>query len=163
MILLKPSRKQDEVPIVVEALGPGPVGPCLKTSPATPLLLGVSSARALESTHADVVDHLAVIILYREHFWLKFNQKNNQKVWFSKLHGIPKWPRGRAVADFRIVTGQDCLSKHLNTIGIVQSPLCKLCDFIEEVDTIHLARCRALNFEPMGSRHWKTRHKMCDL
>ncbi|GFY49260.1 hypothetical protein TNIN_99601 [Trichonephila inaurata madagascariensis] len=82
---------------------------------------------------------------FREHFWLKFNQKNKQKVWFSKLLDIPKWPRDRAVADFCITTGDNCLSKHLNTIGIAQSPLCKLCDSNEEMDAIHLARCRALN------------------
>ncbi|GFW85917.1 uncharacterized protein TNCV_1967281 [Trichonephila clavipes] len=47
---------------------------------------------------------------YKEHFWTKFNQKNNQKVWFSRLLHISKWPRDRAVADFRITTGHDCLS-----------------------------------------------------
>ncbi|GFY38969.1 hypothetical protein TNIN_121871 [Trichonephila inaurata madagascariensis] len=66
---------------------------------------------------------------YREHFWSKFNQKNNQNVWLSELLYIPKWPRDRAVADFRIATDHTtaCLSKHLNMIGIAQS-LCKLCD-----------------------------------
>ncbi|GFU22017.1 uncharacterized protein TNCV_405771 [Trichonephila clavipes] len=52
---------------------------------------------------------------------LKFNQKNNQKVLFSKLLHVPKWPRDRAVADFRIATRHDCLSKHLNMIGIAQN------------------------------------------
>ncbi|GFV67461.1 hypothetical protein TNCV_4621421 [Trichonephila clavipes] len=32
MILLMLSRERDEAPIVTEALGPGPVGPCLQTS-----------------------------------------------------------------------------------------------------------------------------------
>ncbi|GFS94814.1 hypothetical protein TNCV_4456891 [Trichonephila clavipes] len=60
---------------------------------------------------------------YRKLVWSKFNQKNKQKVWLSKLLDIPKWSRDRAVVNFRIVTGHDCLSKHLNTIGIAQSPV----------------------------------------
>ncbi|GFX30924.1 hypothetical protein TNCV_4146321 [Trichonephila clavipes] len=31
-ILLRLNREQDEAPIVAESLGPGPVGPCLKTT-----------------------------------------------------------------------------------------------------------------------------------
>ncbi|GFV66198.1 hypothetical protein TNCV_369961 [Trichonephila clavipes] len=42
-----------------------------------------------------------------------------------------------AVVDFRIATGHDCLSKHRKMIGVVQSPLYKLCDINEEMDTIH--------------------------
>ncbi|GFY64798.1 hypothetical protein TNIN_325651 [Trichonephila inaurata madagascariensis] len=63
-----------------------------------------------------------------------------------------------AVTDFRITTGHDCLSKHLNMIGVAQSPLYKLCDFNEEMDAIHLARCRALSSGSMWSRYWETRH-----
>ncbi|GFV14251.1 hypothetical protein TNCV_1163741 [Trichonephila clavipes] len=36
---------------------------------------------------------------YREHFWSKFNQKNNQKVRLSKLLHLLKWPLERAAAD----------------------------------------------------------------
>ncbi|GFW29093.1 hypothetical protein TNCV_2356511 [Trichonephila clavipes] len=61
---------------------------------------------------------------YREHFWSKFYQKNNQNVWFRQLLSIPRWPRDRAAVDFGIATGHDCLSKHLNMIGIIQIPLC---------------------------------------
>ncbi|GFY00680.1 hypothetical protein TNCV_2140741 [Trichonephila clavipes] len=81
----------------------------------------------------------------------------------SKLLHIPKWPLDRAVADFQIATGQDCVSKHLNMIGIAQSPLCKLYDSNEEMDAIHLAHCRALSSGSMWSRYWEARHKMCDL
>ncbi|GFU73436.1 hypothetical protein TNCV_3052201 [Trichonephila clavipes] len=45
---------------------------------------------------------------------------------------IQKWPRDRAVANFRIATGYDCQSKHLNMIDIAQSPVCKLCDSNEK-------------------------------
>ncbi|GFY66124.1 uncharacterized protein TNIN_69341 [Trichonephila inaurata madagascariensis] len=100
---------------------------------------------------------------YREYFFSEFSQKNNQKVWFSKLLHILKWPRDRAVAYFRIATGHDCLSKHLNRIGILQSPLCKLCDSNEEMDTINLACCRALSSGSMWSRYWEARHKKCNL
>ncbi|GFX53541.1 hypothetical protein TNCV_4653271 [Trichonephila clavipes] len=62
----------------------------------------------------------------------KSNQKNNQKVCFGKFLDVPKWLRDRAVAEFRIATVHDCLSKPVNALGIAQSPLCKLCDFNEK-------------------------------
>ncbi|GFX53554.1 hypothetical protein TNCV_2326701 [Trichonephila clavipes] len=64
----------------------------------------------------------------------KSNQKNNQKVCFGKFLDVPKWLPDRAVAEFRIATVHDCLSKPVNALGIAQSPLCKLCDFNEKMD-----------------------------
>ncbi|GFY59410.1 hypothetical protein TNIN_318601 [Trichonephila inaurata madagascariensis] len=60
--------------------------------------------KIFQTSHNTVPFYSSKIIIkkyYREHFWSKFNQKNNQKGWFSKLLHIPKWPRDRAVADFR--------------------------------------------------------------
>ncbi|GFW93728.1 hypothetical protein TNCV_4542551 [Trichonephila clavipes] len=48
MILLRLSPERDEAPIVAEALGPDPVGPCLKTS--LPLQGRFSVASGLELT-----------------------------------------------------------------------------------------------------------------
>ncbi|GFY35536.1 hypothetical protein TNCV_196391 [Trichonephila clavipes] len=61
-------------------------------------------------------------------------------------------PPDRAVADFRIAIGHDCLSKRLYMIGFAKSPLCKMCDSNEEMDAIHMARCRAFNSGSMWSR-----------
>ncbi|GFU20244.1 hypothetical protein TNCV_4933261 [Trichonephila clavipes] len=72
---------------------------------------------------------------------------------FGELLDIPNQPQDRAVADFRIAIGHECLSKHLNMIGIVQSPLCKLCDSNGEMNAIHLAHC-------CGGFVWR---RYCDL
>ncbi|GFT01337.1 HTH_Tnp_Tc3_2 domain-containing protein [Trichonephila clavipes] len=76
-------------------------------------------------------DNVSVLVLepiYQQEMLNSFTKIR----WFNKLHHIPKWPRDRAVAYFRIVTGHDCLSKYLNMIGIAQSPLCKLCDSMKK-------------------------------
>ncbi|GFW47607.1 hypothetical protein TNCV_583191 [Trichonephila clavipes] len=61
------------------------------------------------------------------------NQKNKQKSRLSKFLDISKWQQDRAVAKFRSTTGYNCLCKPSNTIGIAQSPLCKLYDSNEEM------------------------------
>ena len=46
---------------------------------------------------------------------------------------IPEVPRKSAVAMLTLITGHECLSKHLHKIGIFPSPNCLLCFKEEEM------------------------------
>jgi len=45
-----------------------------------------------------------------------------QKPWKQEIAKIPEWPRRKAVAEFRLCIGHDCLGKHLHRIGIPPTP-----------------------------------------
>ena len=47
----------------------------------------------------------------------------SQKPWKQELAKIPDWPRRKAVAEFRLCFGHDCLGTHLHRIGIRPDPL----------------------------------------
>ncbi|GFS74661.1 hypothetical protein TNCV_3978021 [Trichonephila clavipes] len=51
-------------------------------------------------------------------------------------------PRRKAVVEFRLIIGHDCLLKHLHRIDVAQSPFCTLYDFLEDMDAddIHLGQ-----------------------
>ncbi|GFU06656.1 hypothetical protein TNCV_4352531 [Trichonephila clavipes] len=55
---------------------------------------------------------------------------------------LPMWPRRKAVAEFHLTTGYDCLLKHLYRIHIAQAPCtpCTLCDFRENMDADRIRR-----------------------
>ena len=81
---------------------------------------------------------------------------------FLKTPGIiPEVPRKSAVAMFRLITGHDCLSKHLHKIGILPSPNCLLCFKQEEMTLDHLLNCEELKFiEDITSKYWEARRRM---
>ena len=69
-----------------------------------------------------------------------------------------------AVAMFRLVTGHDCLNKHLHRIGIIPSPHCPLCSKHEEMDMEHLMHCAALqNLQDITSKYWEARKRITSL
>ncbi|GFV61473.1 uncharacterized protein TNCV_2938151 [Trichonephila clavipes] len=89
MILLRQSRERNEVPIEGEALGPGPVGPCLKMS-----LVGLAihqndhQARRrfvewAQNEIAVVPDfHKRILFSDEAHFWLNgYVNKQNCRIW----------------------------------------------------------------------------------
>ncbi|KAJ4430740.1 hypothetical protein ANN_19331 [Periplaneta americana] len=84
--------------------------------------------------------------------YLDFNKQNlitqsQGKKWNSLHHNlqlIPDLPRKLPVAAFRLVTGHDCLAKHLHRIGIYQSPNCPLCNSNQEMDSEHLKICASV-------------------
>ena len=72
-------------------------------------------------------------------------------------------PRKSAVAMFRLITGHDCLSKHLHKIGIglLPSPNRLLCSKEEEMTLEHLLNCEELkSIEGITSKYWEARRKM---
>ena len=46
-------------------------------------------------------------------------------------------PRKSAVAKFRLITGHDCLRRHLHKIGVFTSANCVLCSKEEEMDMLY--------------------------
>ncbi|GFY00639.1 hypothetical protein TNCV_2140331 [Trichonephila clavipes] len=44
------------------------------------------------------------------------------------------WPRRKAVVEFRLATGHDCLLKHFHRIHVAQAPFCTFCDIWEDID-----------------------------
>ncbi|XP_071043360.1 uncharacterized protein [Parasteatoda tepidariorum] len=66
-------------------------------------------------------------------------------------------PRRRAVAEFRLTTGHDCLLKHLHRIHVAQAPFCTLCDLQAEMDADHLRCCPALGDISLCDRYWSAK------
>lgn len=95
-----------------------------------------------------------------------YSEESKNKRWdLPNLHTIiPEYPRKTAVATFRLITGHDCLAKHLNRIGIYPSPLCPLCDLQEEMDQDHLQICPATASVPSTiEKYWRARGLMTSL
>jgi len=72
--------------------------------------------------------------------------KLSQKPWKQKIAKtrVPDWPRRKAVAEFLLCFGHDCLGTHLQRIGIRPDPYCMLCSLREPMDRNHLGQCTAL-------------------
>ncbi|GFW72483.1 hypothetical protein TNCV_3797111 [Trichonephila clavipes] len=56
----------------------------------------------------------------------RYAERNSIKIWWNNLKDLPMWPRRKAVAEFRLTTGHDCLLKHLHRIHVAQAPTGKL-------------------------------------
>ena len=68
----------------------------------------------------------------------------SHKPWKQEIAKIPDWPRRKAVAEFRLCVGHDCLGTHLHRTGIRPDPYCMLCSLREPMDRNHLGQCTAL-------------------
>ena len=86
--------------------------------------------------------------------------RTSDKVWNDTLSRIPDSPRCAAVAEFRLITGHDCLPHHLHRFGITPSPICPLCDLQVVLDKNHLLHCPALLTKTLISRYWEARSKL---
>jgi len=75
---------------------------------------------------------------------------------------IPDWPRSKAVAEFRLCIGRDCLGTHLHRTGIRPDPYCMLCSLREPMDRNHLGQCTALFNRTECERYWVARTKMME-
>ncbi|GFV21826.1 uncharacterized protein TNCV_4525131 [Trichonephila clavipes] len=74
---------------------------------------------------------------------IQYSERNSSKIWLNNLKNLPMWPRRKAVAEFRLATGHDCLLKHYRIL-VAQVPFCTLCDIWEDMDADHIRRCPAL-------------------
>ncbi|VDO04507.1 unnamed protein product [Rodentolepis nana] len=86
--------------------------------------------------------------------------RTKEKQWTVALFDIAYWPRIEAVAEFRLRTGQDCLAKHLQRLGVYTQPTCPLCDLQEEMEKTHLIRCPALKTTTETQRYWEARRQL---
>ncbi|KAJ4433864.1 hypothetical protein ANN_16177 [Periplaneta americana] len=92
------------------------------------------------------------------------HQNSKWKESFKDPKLIPDLPRKSAVAMFRLITGHDCLSKHLHRIGVLNSPKCLLCTREDDMEMEHLANCETLRtFVDLPSKYWEARRMMTSL
>ena len=75
---------------------------------------------------------------------------------------VADWPRRKAVAEFRLCVGHDCLGTHLHRTGIRPDPYCMLCSLREPMDRNHLGQCTALLKRTECERYWEARIKMME-
>jgi len=76
---------------------------------------------------------------------------------FWEISKVRNWPRRRAVAQFRMCVGHDCLGAHLHSIGIRPDPYCMLCSLHEPMDRNHLGQCTAIINKTECGRYWEAR------
>ena len=114
----------------------------------------------LQTIHREISFHKVKSIIKN-----KFNVARNnelqertlEKRWTQTISNIPDGPRSDAVAEFRLNTGHDCLTKHLHRIGIYARSTCPLCQVEEEMYRDYLMRCPGLKATPTSQRYWETR------
>jgi ribonuclease HI len=85
--------------------------------------------------------------------------KLSQKPWKQEIAKIPDRPRRKAVTEFRLCVGHDCLGIHLHRIGIRPDPYCMLCSLHEPMDRNHRRQCTALSNRAECERYWEARTK----
>ncbi|XP_035216427.1 uncharacterized protein LOC118189855 [Stegodyphus dumicola] len=81
----------------------------------------------------------------------------SHKSWKNAVPNLCNGPRLRAVAEFRLATGHDCLQYHLHRFKIVPSPICPLRSSREVMDAAHLPHCPALRKTFLAERYWEAR------
>jgi len=86
----------------------------------------------------------------------------SHKSWKREIAKIPDWPRRKAVAEFRLCVGHDCLGTHLHRIGIRPDLYCMLCSLREPMDRKHLGQYTALLNKTECERYWEARTKMME-
>jgi hypothetical protein len=97
--------------------------------------------------------------IYRQ----KLERKLSQKPCKQEIAKIPDWPRGKAVAEFRLCVGHDCLGTHLHRIGIRPDSYCMLYNLREPMDRNNLGQCIALLNRAVCERSWEARTKMMEI
>jgi len=85
--------------------------------------------------------------------------KLSQKPWKKDVTKIPDWPRRKAVSEFRLCVGHDCLGTHLHRIGIRPDTYCMLCSLREHMDRNHFRRRTALFNGIECERDWEASTK----
>ena len=117
----------------------------------------ITQTHTRETSYHSIKLHLKQLFqsVYRHELEIKLSQKP----WNQEITQIPDWPRRKAVADFRLCVGHDCLGTHLPRIGIRPEPFCMLCSLREPVDRNHLGQCTAQVNKTECERYWEVRRK----
>ena len=101
--------------------------------------------------------------MFRSAYRPELGTKLSQKTWTQALAKTPDWPRRKAVAEFRLCVGHDCLGTHLRSIGIRPDPYCMLCSLHETMDRNHLGRYTASSSGTECERYWEAGTKMMEI
>ena len=120
----------------------------------------ITQTRIREASYHSIKLHLKQV--FRSAYRQELGTKLSQKPWTQELAKIPDWPRRKAIAEFRLCVGHDCLGTHLHRIGIRPDPYCMLCSLHETMDRNHLGRCTALSTGTECERYWEARTKMME-
>jgi len=100
-----------------------------------------------ETSYHSIKLHLKQVFqsVYRGELETKISQKPRK----PEITKLPDWSRRKAVAEFRLRVGHDCLGTHLHGSGIRHDPYCMLCSLHEPTDRNHLGQCTALSTRTM--------------
>ena len=109
-----------------------------------------------------------IINKFRQNISQTYREKSEDKQWsvlLKKENKIPEYPRRAAVAKFRMLTGHDCMSAHLNRLNLAPSKECLLCKKPETVmDGNHLEICEDLkdvrDKMDISQLYWEARRRM---
>jgi hypothetical protein len=95
----------------------------------------ITQTHIIETSYRSVKLHLKQVFhnVHRH----ELETRLSQKPWKQEIAKIPDWTRRKAVADFRLCVGHDCLGTRLNRIGICPDPYCMLCSLRERTDRNH--------------------------
>jgi len=100
--------------------------------------------------------------VFRSAYRHELETRLSHKPWREEISKVTDWPRRRAVAEFRLCVGHDCLGAHLHCIWIHPVSYCTLCSLHEPMDRNHLGHCTALSNKTEYERYWEARTKMVE-
>ena len=120
----------------------------------------ITQTHVRETSYHSIKLHLKQV--FRSACRQELGTKLPQKSWPQESAKIPDWPRRKAVAEFRLCVGHDCLGTHLHRTGIRPDPYCMPCSLHETMDRNHLGRCTALSSGTECERYWEARTKMME-
>jgi len=100
--------------------------------------------------------------VFRSAYRHELETRLSHKPWTQEISKVTVWPRRRAVAEFRLCVGHDCLGTHLHRIGIHPDPYCTLCSLHEPMDRNHLGHCTVLSNKTECERYWEARTKIME-
>jgi hypothetical protein len=110
-----------------------------------------------ETSYHSIKLHLKQV--FQSVYRLEHETKLFQKPCKQEITKIPDWPRRKAVAEFRLCVGHDCLGTHLHRTAIRPDPYRMLCSLHEPMDRNRLGQCTALSDRTECERYWETRTK----
>ena len=100
--------------------------------------------------------------MFRSAYRHEIETRLSHKPWTQEISKLTDWPRRRAVAEFRLCVGHDCLGTHLRRTGIRPEPYCTLCSLHEPMDRNHLGHWTALSNKTEYERYWEARTKLIE-
>ena len=120
----------------------------------------ITQTHIRESSYHSIKLHLEQVFqsVYRHELETRLTHKQ----WKQEITKIPDWPGRKAVAEFRLCVGHDCLGTHLHRTAIRPDPCCMLCSLREPTDRNHLGQCTALLNRTECGRYWEVRTKMME-